>query len=148
MACAPFSLVANFHHSVSFTALVFVYSFFPGAETLLQRHFSPAPNVPFQQGNRGSHHPLWTPKHKYVAPAPAQRVLPERLLWNYIIQLTGAIRCVHSIDLACRVIDPSKILLIGNSRYFLHFVLKTYSNSILFPITQVKGVKDVKGPLQ
>jgi len=97
-------------------SLIFVYEFFPGAKTLMERHFSPAATAPFQQGNRGNHNPLWTPKHKYAVPVPAQRALPERLLWNYVIQLTGAIRRVHGADLACRAIDPTKILLIGNSR--------------------------------
>ena len=42
--------------------------------------------------------------------------MPERLIWSYIIQLSSALRMVHAAGLACRVIDPSKILLIGNSR--------------------------------
>ena len=94
-----------------------MYEYFPGAKSLMERHVSPASNAPYQQGNRGSHNPLWTPKHKYAVPVPVQKVLPERLLWNYIIQLTGAVRRVHSTDLACRAIDPTKILLISNSRY-------------------------------
>lgn len=43
--------------------------------------------------------------------------MPERLIWSYIIQLSSALRTVHASGLACRVIDPSKILLIGNSRW-------------------------------
>eukprot|EP00112_Aurelia_sp_Birch-Aquarium-sp1_P006214 Seg1690.2 transcript_id=Seg1690.2/GoldUCD/mRNA.D3Y31 product="PAN2-PAN3 deadenylation complex subunit pan3" protein_id=Seg1690.2/GoldUCD/D3Y31 len=106
-------------------SLIFVYGYYPGAETLMARHFSPAASTTgsYHQNNaKQSHHPLWTPKHKYSAPVPAQRVIPERLLWNYIIQLTGAMRLVHSIARACRVIDPSKILLIGNSRLRINCV--------------------------
>ncbi|XP_032235298.1 PAN2-PAN3 deadenylation complex subunit pan3 isoform X2 [Nematostella vectensis] len=99
-------------------SLVFVYDYHPGAETLLSRHFSgpdstlpvnadgslafPAPNRAGMPGaNRGgSRHGL----------------MPERLIWSYIIQLSSALRAIHSAGLPCRMIDPSKILLIGNSR--------------------------------
>ena len=37
-------------------------------------------------------------------------LIPEPLIWSYVIQLTGALRLVHSSGLACRVLDPSKIL--------------------------------------
>eukprot|EP00794_Sanderia_malayensis_P007462 gene7462-8285_t len=111
------------------TSLVFVYAYYPGSETLLSRHFSPNSGASgatatgqFNQNAKPSHHPLWTPKHKYNIPVPAQNVIPERLLWNYIIQLTGAMRLVHSVGLACRIIDPSKILLIGNSRLRINCV--------------------------
>ena len=42
------------------------------------------------------------------------QLLPEATLWNYIIQLTGAVRQVHTNGLACRTLDPSKILLTDN----------------------------------
>jgi len=45
-----------------------------------------------------------------------QKVMPERLIWSYVIQLTAAIRQIHSLGLNCRTIDASKVLLIGNSR--------------------------------
>jgi len=48
--------------------------------------------------------------------------MPERLIWSYIIQMTAAIRQIHSLGLACRVIDPSKVILIGNSRLRLNCV--------------------------
>nr|XP_053639808.1 PAN2-PAN3 deadenylation complex subunit pan3-like isoform X2 [Cherax quadricarinatus] len=41
-------------------------------------------------------------------------LLPESTLWNYIIQLTGALRTIHTQGLACRTLDPTKILLIDN----------------------------------
>lgn len=46
-----------------------------------------------------------------------QKVMPERLIWSYVIQLTAAIRQIHSHGLSCRTIDPSKVLLIENSRF-------------------------------
>ncbi|XP_042220909.1 PAN2-PAN3 deadenylation complex subunit Pan3-like isoform X3 [Homarus americanus] len=41
-------------------------------------------------------------------------LLPESTLWNYIIQLTGALRTIHTQGLACRTLDPTKILLTDN----------------------------------
>lgn len=105
------------------TSLIFVYSYFPGAETLLKRHFAPnSGGGQYNQNSKSSHHPLWTPKHQYSMPVPAQKVIPERLLWNYIIQLTGAMRLCHSLGLSCHIIDPSKVLLIGNARLRINCV--------------------------
>jgi PAB-dependent poly(A)-specific ribonuclease subunit 3 len=49
----------------------------------------------------------------------SQSLLPEPLLWSYIIQLTGALRTIHEAGLAARVIFPSKILVSGRSRLLL-----------------------------
>ena len=100
---------------------MFVYDYHPGAETLLSRHFSgpdstlpinpdgslmfPANPRPGMSGGLGARH------------RPGG-LMPERLIWSYIIQLSSALRVVHSAGLACRVIDPSKILMIGNSRWY------------------------------
>eukprot|EP00053_Salpingoeca_punica_P015251 m.140121 g.140121 ORF g.140121 m.140121 type:complete len:615 (-) comp16664_c0_seq2:177-2021(-) len=71
-------------------SVVFVYEYHPNCETLLNRHFSGPP----------------TP-------------IPEQLLWTYIIQMTSALRTIHSLNLACRVFEPSKILVSGHSRILL-----------------------------
>lgn len=42
--------------------------------------------------------------------------LPEPLIWNYIIQLTSALRIIHAAGLACRSLDPTKIILTGGNR--------------------------------
>lgn len=39
--------------------------------------------------------------------------LPESLLWNFVIQLTSALRHIHSASLACRSLDPTKVLITG-----------------------------------
>ena len=119
-----------FHHGVFYerffyryfvlfrlSALVFVYDYHPGAETLLMRHFSgPDSTLPvspdgtllFPSNPRSGVPNRHRPGHRSL--------MPERLIWSYIIQLSSALRTVHAAGLACRVIDPSKILLIGNSR--------------------------------
>ena len=46
--------------------------------------------------------------------------IEESLLWNYIIQLTAAIRCIHTNKLSCRMINPSKIIITGRNRLRLN----------------------------
>ena len=65
-----------------------------------------------QQNSASSSAPL----RNFNTKKSTQKVIPERLIWSYVIQLSAAIRQIHSQGLCCRVIDPSKILLIGNSR--------------------------------
>ncbi len=43
-------------------------------------------------------------------------LLPESLLWTYVVQLTSALRTIHAHGLACRVLDPTKILLTDKTR--------------------------------
>ena len=100
------------------TALIFVYDYHPGAETLLMRHFS-GPDSTLSVSPDGT---LLFPSNPRPGGVPNRHrpghrsPMPERLIWSYIIQLSSALRTVHAAGLACRVIDPSKILLIGNSR--------------------------------
>lgn len=43
-------------------------------------------------------------------------MLPENLLWAYIVQLSSVIRTIHSAGLSVRCLHPSKILLISRTR--------------------------------
>ena len=43
-------------------------------------------------------------------------LLAEQNVWEYVIQLTSIIRVVHSANLACRIITPSRILVDHKSR--------------------------------
>ena len=45
-------------------------------------------------------------------------LLPETLIWTYVVQLTSALRHIHTAGLACRTLDPTKILVINKTRYF------------------------------
>ncbi|XP_066910079.1 PAN2-PAN3 deadenylation complex subunit pan3-like isoform X1 [Clytia hemisphaerica] len=103
------------------TSLIFIYQYYPGAETVMARHFkninttrSPHSESAFWHGgNQNSSGSSFGGK-------VTQKVMPERLIWSYVIQLTAAIRQIHSHGLSCRAIDPSKVLLIGNSRLRLN----------------------------
>eukprot|EP00048_Salpingoeca_helianthica_P022232 m.17145 g.17145 ORF g.17145 m.17145 type:complete len:527 (+) comp7052_c0_seq1:1235-2815(+) len=45
--------------------------------------------------------------------------ITEPLLWSFVIQLTAALRAIHAAGLACRVLDPSKVLVQGTNRILL-----------------------------
>ncbi|RVX72570.1 hypothetical protein B0A52_03966 [Exophiala mesophila] len=44
----------------------------------------------------------------------------EALLWNYIVQITSALKTIHAAGLAARVVDASKILVTGKNRIRLN----------------------------
>lgn len=70
-------------------AVVFVYDYIPGADTLHSKHL---------EGGRRA------------------RAVQEDLLWDYLIQLVAAIRVVHGAGLALHCLNPSKILVTGLAR--------------------------------
>ncbi|XP_071540407.1 PAN2-PAN3 deadenylation complex subunit pan3 isoform X2 [Panulirus ornatus] len=106
-------------------SIVFVYDYHAGAETLATRHFSSAnaftangweglSSSSAGNGGSSSHDPPARGIHKSHRQNSGSSLLPESTLWNYIIQLTGALRTIHTQGLACRTLDPTKILLTDN----------------------------------
>lgn len=61
-------------------------------------------------------------------------MLSETTIWSYVIQLTGALAVVHAAGLACRSLDPSKVvalLSIHSGLYmYLHPLLLNSSGNI------------------
>uniref|UniRef100_A0A8C4QRZ1 PAN2-PAN3 deadenylation complex subunit PAN3 n=1 Tax=Eptatretus burgeri TaxID=7764 RepID=A0A8C4QRZ1_EPTBU len=49
-------------------------------------------------------------------------LLPESLIWAYVVQLSSALRTIHSVGLGCRVVHPSKILINGKTRLRINCV--------------------------
>ena len=47
-------------------------------------------------------------------------LLTESLIWTYVIQLTAGLRHIHSSGLACRTLDPTKILVVNKTRLLLN----------------------------
>lgn len=77
--------LVRFHRCfIANRAVFFLYNYYPGARTLLDRFFDP---------NNGGGIPL-----------------PEPVLWSCVTQLISAIRAVHSGNLACRTIQLNHIL--------------------------------------
>ncbi|EGO20379.1 hypothetical protein SERLADRAFT_477907 [Serpula lacrymans var. lacrymans S7.9] len=80
-------------------SLIVAYDYHANAKTLYDEHIKP--KVPTFQNGR----------------LQAQTtVIPERVLWSYIIQLSGAISVIHDAGLAARMIDATKVLVTGKNR--------------------------------
>ncbi|XP_062514074.1 PAN2-PAN3 deadenylation complex subunit pan3-like isoform X2 [Corticium candelabrum] len=110
---------------------VFVYDYHAGSETLMSRHFSsvqPAsphkqrPSNPVPGGTGISSNPYGPRTGHTNLYSSGQSLIPEALLWSYIVQLTGTLRNIHDAGLAARVLFPNKILISGQSRLRLSCV--------------------------
>lgn len=100
-------------------SIVFVYDYHPGSETLLTKHFSHTESLngytdPFSS-DPNAPRPYSHQKNTILRQQQTNK-LPENVIWNYIIQLTSALRIIHAAGLACRALDPTKIILTGRSR--------------------------------
>uniref|UniRef100_A0A8C1ZAB6 PAN2-PAN3 deadenylation complex subunit PAN3 n=1 Tax=Cyprinus carpio TaxID=7962 RepID=A0A8C1ZAB6_CYPCA len=76
---------------------------------------------------------LLSGQHELPPPRQHAGLLPESLIWAYIVQLSSALRTIHTAGLACRVMDPSKILITGKTRLRVNcvgmFDVLTFDNS-------------------
>lgn len=78
------------------SSLIFVQDYHPLSKTLAELHLPPNPA-------HGSRYHQKTP-------------LSEAVLWGYITQIANALKAIHSINLAARCIDASKIILTDKNR--------------------------------
>ncbi|KAI1729946.1 protein kinase domain-containing protein [Ditylenchus destructor] len=90
-------------------SFVFVYDFHPLAETVRTFHF----------GKEQQQHNMTIPKNQSGQSCAGGSGLPENLVWNYVIQISSAIRYIHSCGLAIRFLDISKLLISEKSRLLL-----------------------------
>lgn len=102
-------------------SMIFVYDFHPGSETLLAKHFSPTgPDAPNGYADAFSNDPNaprpYSHQKNTLLRAQHSSLLPEGAIWNFIIQVTAALRVIHAAGLACRALDPTKIILTARSR--------------------------------
>jgi PAB-dependent poly(A)-specific ribonuclease subunit 3 len=112
-------------------SLILVYDLHLGSQNLFEKYFTPVSNG---YGNSGtafsgdarpfSHKSTLQRTGKYwfyctgsfnflkifLANGP---ILQENDIWNIIIQLTCGLRAIHQANLACRSLDPSKIITDG-----------------------------------
>ena len=73
--------------------MIFVTDYHPLSKTLVEHHFSRnRPTV----------------------------VVPEPVLWGYVVQIALALKDIHSTNLAARCIDPSKVILTDKNRIRLN----------------------------
>jgi len=128
--------------SFSDHSILFVYDYYPGAETLMSRHFTNQ-MPPLDPFNGDTSRPYSQSKNNLLRHQAAINnsggLLAEALIWNYIIQLTSALRYIHGSGLACRTLDPTKILLVGKHRLLLNcsgiFDVLTYDPNSNNPMT-------------
>ncbi|KAI9808130.1 MAG: PAB-dependent poly(A)-specific ribonuclease subunit 3 [Sarcosagium campestre] len=80
-------------------SLIFVTDYHPLSKTLSEHHFGPGARI---TGRSAGPH------------------IPEPIIWGYIVQIASALKTIHGIGLAARLIDPSKILLTDKSRIRLN----------------------------
>lgn len=77
-------------------SLFFVNDFHPLSETLAQKHF--------------------TQQNRYSNRSHSSSQIPESTLWNYISQISSALKAIHDAGLAAKVIDPTKVILTSENR--------------------------------
>ncbi|KAI9783367.1 MAG: PAB-dependent poly(A)-specific ribonuclease subunit 3 [Geoglossum umbratile] len=81
------------------SSLVFVMDYHPLSKTLADNHFGTTGR--FQGRPSGPH-------------------VPEQVLWSYIVQISSALKTIHSSGLSARLIEPSKVLLTNKNRIRLN----------------------------
>lgn len=78
--------------------MVFVYDYHPGSETLLSKHFQNDQLNGYQDPfatDPSTPRPYSHQKNNILRHTQSNK-LPEQEIWNYIIQLTSALRIIHS----------------------------------------------------
>ncbi|XP_052793703.1 PAN2-PAN3 deadenylation complex subunit pan3-like isoform X2 [Mya arenaria] len=127
-------------------SIVFVYDYYPMADTILAKHFS------HHQMN-GQHNPFMDSNTRPFSskgkgrlsdskgssgPRQHAGLLPESLIWSYVVQLSSSLRAIHAAGLSCRTLDPSKIVIYAKSRLRLNccgiFDVLTFDNNQTNPM--------------
>ncbi|KAL4003096.1 hypothetical protein ACH3XW_6200 [Acanthocheilonema viteae] len=87
-------------------SLLFAYDYHPLSETLKNRHLNNRLNGSSKLG----------PIANLSGGGP---VVQESLMWSYIVQLSSALRAIHSAGMAARTVDPSKIIVFDKTKVML-----------------------------
>ncbi|XP_055690209.1 PAN2-PAN3 deadenylation complex subunit PAN3 isoform X2 [Lutzomyia longipalpis] len=93
-------------------SLVLVYDYHPGSQTLLSKYFTPSVET------NGYTDPFSGEARPFSHKSSLQRtvngpMLAENEIWFIIMQLTAGLRAIHQSGLACRTLDPTKIIITG-----------------------------------
>lgn len=110
-------------------SMIFVYDYHPGSATLMSKYMSTGGPSGGGTGNNESVNghsfidpfssdpdaprPYTHQKNAILRAVACGALLPEALLWSLLVQLTAALRAIHSAGLACRKLDPTKVILSG-----------------------------------
>ncbi|XP_064482254.1 PAN2-PAN3 deadenylation complex subunit Pan3-like isoform X2 [Ornithodoros turicata] len=105
-------------------SIVFVYDYHAGAETLMNQFFgqTSAATVNGLCPTVFPATPNGITQHKAGLSTLRQHagLLPESLIWAFVVQLSSVLRTIHAAGLACRSFEPTKILVTGKSRLRLN----------------------------
>lgn len=94
-------------------SLVLVYQYCPQSITFMQQYFNDPQSSGAMGGGTNSIYGFSATNRPYSQQHAIMktRLLPEPLLWHYIIQISSPLRHIHSQGLAYRALDPTKILI-------------------------------------
>lgn len=104
-------------------SMVLVYSYHPSCVTLMSKYLSGAAGSNPTDSNNAYHDPFSSDpdaprpythqKNAMLRAVACGALLPEAVLWSLIVQLTAALRAIHTAGLACRALDPTKVVMNG-----------------------------------
>lgn len=81
------------------SSLVFVTDYHPLSKTIAEQHFTS----------------FYNPRQR-----SAQPLIPEQVLWGYLVQLVSALKAIHGAGLAARLISPTKVIVTNKNRVRLN----------------------------
>lgn len=102
-------------------SMVLVYDYHPACVTVMNKYLSGGSAAP-GEGNTfhdpfssdpDAPRPYTHQKNAMLRAVACGALLPEAVLWSLLVQLTAALRAIHTAGLACRSLDPTKVVMNG-----------------------------------
>ncbi|GMT20084.1 hypothetical protein PFISCL1PPCAC_11381, partial [Pristionchus fissidentatus] len=100
-------------------SLIFVYDYHPLAESFKERHFGRGSGGGVTMVDSMTGAKIVSSFSGSASGGVGGNGVPELLLWQYVVQLTAALRSIHATGLAARTIDISKVILMGKCKLLL-----------------------------
>ncbi|CAB3226148.1 unnamed protein product [Arctia plantaginis] len=104
-------------------SMVLVYNYHPACVTLMNKFLCGGPGNNVSDSNGAFHDPFSSDpdaprpythqKNAMLRAVACGALLPEAVLWSLLVQLTAALRAIHTAGLACRGLDPTKVIMNG-----------------------------------
>ncbi|XP_045458572.1 PAN2-PAN3 deadenylation complex subunit PAN3 [Melitaea cinxia] len=104
-------------------SLVLVYDYHYSCMTLMSRYLSGGAPGGGNDANGAFHDPFSSDpdaprpythqKNAMLRAVACGALLPEAVLWSILVQLTAGLRAIHATGLACRSLDPTKVVMNG-----------------------------------
>lgn len=103
-------------------SMVLVYAYHPGSETLMNKYLSGGAGNSSTDANAymdpfssdpDAPRPYTHQKNAMLRAVACGALLPEAVLWSLLVQLSAGLRALHNAGLACRSLDPTKVVMNG-----------------------------------